>query len=85
MPFRVYAGSAGLSLLVGNDALGNAVVQPMNASLVPTGHETDFALDYTRPLGGGMSAGVGFTYRRDADNVAGATDGAFLVRFKAGF
>ena len=85
MPFRVYAGSAGLSLPVGNDALGNAVVEQMNASLVPTGHETDFALDYARPLGNGMSAGASFTYRRDADNVAGATDGAFLVRFKAGF
>jgi subtilisin family serine protease len=84
-PFRVYAGSAELSVPSGTDLSGNPVILHQRVGLAPAGNETDLELAYYRPLGYAMTGGLSLTYRHDADNVAGVRDGAALIRFKASF
>ena len=84
-PMRVYAGTAELAVPTGVDGLGNAIVDRQRAGLAPAGNESDVALAYDRPLGHATTAGLTFTYRRDANNLPGANDAAALVRVKAKF
>lgn len=83
-PLRVYGGSASVSVPSGTDLNGNPIINVEKVSLAPTGSETDLGLVYDRPVGA-AKMGVSFTVRRDADNIAGATDGAVMLHFKAAF
>jgi hypothetical protein len=84
-PLRVYGGTANVSVPNGTDLSGNPIIQVEKVSLTPTGNETDLGLVYNRPLGETTVAGLSFMVRHDADNVAGAVDGAVMLHFRAIF
>ena len=84
-PLRVYGGSANVNVPQGSDINGNPVIHSVQASLVPTGNETDLGLDYLRPLAGSASASFSMAYRNDADNIAGAQDTAAMVHYRLKF
>ena len=54
-------------------------------SLVPTGSETSFGLNYARRLGEFGTAGLTLIARTDADNVAGSKDVGAMLRFRLDF
>lgn len=84
-PLRVYSGSADVTVPSGTDTSGNPVVQTVRAALTPSGNETDFGVDYIRPLTYKSSLSFSMSYRDDADNIAGETDGAVMMRYKLKF
>src|SRR5258705_34047 len=84
-PLRVYGGAAQVDLATGVDGDGNPVVARQRVSLVPTGSETVYGVNYSRALGAGISAGLAVTARTDADNVAGAKDLGAMLRFRLDF
>jgi subtilisin family serine protease len=84
-PLRVYAGSAGVDVPTGTDVDGNPIMTHNRVGLAPSGNETDVGFSYRRPLAGGAEASFGLSYRQDADNVAGAKDGAVMFRYTSHF
>jgi len=84
-PLRVYSGNADVTVPSGTDASGNPVVHTVRAGLAPSGNETDFGVDYVRPLTYKSSLSFSMSYREDADNVAGEKDGAVMMRYKLKF
>jgi hypothetical protein len=84
-PLRVYSGSADVTVPSGTDASGNPVVHTVHASLTPSGNETDLGVDYMRPLTFKSNLSFSMSYREDADNVAGAKDGAVMMRYNLKF
>jgi len=85
-PMRAYAGSASISVPTGTDMNGNPIVQQERVSLAPTGNELDFGVGYSHPLADNAAmAGLSLVYRRDADNIAGASDAAFMTHFAMPF
>jgi T5SS/PEP-CTERM-associated repeat protein len=84
-PLRVYGGAAQVDLATGVDGDGNPVVARQRVSLVPTGSETVYGVNYNRALAAGISAGLAVTARTDADNVAGAKDLGAMLRFRLDF
>ncbi len=84
-PLRVYGGSADVDVPRGEDANGNPTIYKERVGLAPSGNETDIGFDYTRPLGFGVMSSVSMTYRDDADNIAGARDGAAMAHVNLRF
>ena len=83
-PLRVVSGSANLAM---TSVDGNGVNTTTNqrVSLRPNGTEMDFALGYQAPVGDSASWNLGVNARRDADNVAGASEVDFLLGGKVHF
>jgi hypothetical protein len=84
-PLRVYGGAAQADIATGVDENGNPMFARQRISLVPTGSETAFGLNYTRRLGEFGTAGLILIARTDADNVAGAKDLGAMLRFRLDF
>jgi hypothetical protein len=84
-PLRVYSGSAHVDVPTGTDSFGNPIIEGRNANLSPSGNETDFGVDYRRPLAPGVTSDFSFMYRQDADQVKGARDGAAMFHLTASF
>lgn len=78
-PLRVYGGSANVDVPRGEDEDGNPIIYKEQVGLAPSGNETDIGFDYRRPLGYGFTSALSMTYREDADNIAGARDGAAMA------
>lgn len=84
-PLRVYGGTATLTYGAGTDMNGQPILATSRSSLVPGGSETDLGVAYGTPVADGIRASVNLMYRNDADNVAGARDGAMMTRLKIVF
>lgn len=72
-PLRVVSGQAGV-IVPSIDEEGIAHYDIEWASLVPTGREVQYGLSYDRPVNKAQSLGLQAGYRKDAQNVQGATD-----------
>jgi hypothetical protein len=84
-PMRVFSGSANLSLPTGADDEGNPIIQNQTVSLAASGSETNFTLSYFYPFTEDLDTNVNFSYRNDADNIAGNTDGAAMLKIRYSF
>jgi hypothetical protein len=83
-PMRVVSGSATLALN-GADQDGNLTINPIKASLVPDGSETNLVMGYTFPMGRGMSLNGSATLSQDAENIKGLWSTGAVAHFKVEF
>jgi hypothetical protein len=72
-PLRVVSGQAGV-IVPAIDEQGIAHFNTEWASLVPTGREVHYAMSYDAPLNKTQSLGFQAGYRKDVQNIQGATD-----------